>query len=197
MPRPPQYDRDEVLERAMVQFWRDGFEGSSVQDLVEATGLQRGSLYGAFGDKRGLFLAAVERYLVEHVRRRLGLLRGEGPALARLRAFFADLVAYSCGPGRGRGCMVANTAVEMAPRDEAVGERIRAILGEMEAAFAAVVAEGRAAGEIRADCPAEAQARLLVATLMGLRVLARAGLRRAFLEAVAEGAVAGLATPRR
>jgi len=86
--RPREFEREEVVEKALGVFWRQGYQATSVQDLVEATGLNRGSLYDTFGDKHGLFLEVVEHYRSHVTARRLAKLEEPGPARAKIETFF-------------------------------------------------------------------------------------------------------------
>lgn len=194
MARPKTFDRDEVLDRAMRVFWRQGYEATSIQDLVCATGINRASMYDTFGDKRGLFLASVDRYVNAISAMRLGALDEPGPALPALRRFFDDLVRFSVGEGRRLGCLMTNTSVELAPHDEEVADLMGQALGRVEEAFFRLLTRAEAQSEISPGRDLRALARFLLVTLNGLRVLARAKPEEAALRDVVEtalGAVEG------
>ena len=193
MPRPAAFEREAVLEQAMRLFWRQGYEATSVQELVEATGLNRASLYNAFGDKHGLFLAAVDHYQESVSCMRLAGLEAEGPALAALRRYFEELIAFSTGDGRRLGCLITNTAIEMAPRDPASEERLRAGLARVEDAFYRLIRRGQQQGEIAAERDARALARFLLGLVQGLRVLARLDPQEDRLRDLVETGLASLA----
>ena len=173
MARPKAFVEDEVLDHAMRLFWRQGYEATSVQALVEATGVNRASLYGAFGDKHGLFLAAVDRYLGTVTARRQAILEQPGPALAALRRYFEELIAFSLGDGRRLGCLITNAAVELAPRDRETEERLRDGLSRVEDAFYRTLRRAQRQGELAADRDPRALARFLTGMVHGLRVVAR------------------------
>ena len=173
MARPKSFDREEVLERAMAVFWRKGYGATSVRDLVEATGLNPGSLYDTFDDKHGLFLESVALYRRTVVARRLEKLEGPGPARARIATFFEDVIDFSLGEGRLLGCLMTNSAIELAPRDRDTALAVAANFAEIEAAFRRVLRRGAEAGEIAPDKPVEDLARYLASGLQGLRVLAK------------------------
>ena len=192
MARQKEFDRDAVLEQAMLVFWRHGYEATSVQDLVTATGINRASMYGTFGDKRGVFLAAVDRYL-EHVNaKRLAELRAPGPAKAAIRRYFDGLLVFAAGEGRRLGCLITNSAVELAPHDRQIGSCLRESLGRVEQAFHGVIERGQAQGEISPEKDPRALARFLVSTVQGLRVLSRADSEEAVLRDVVSVALAAL-----
>ena len=184
MARPKSFDREEVLERAMAVFWRQGYGATSVRDLVAATGLNPGSLYDTFDDKHGLFLESVTLYRRTVVARRLEKLEGPGPARDRIAAFFEDVIRFSLGEGRLLGCLMTNSTIELAARDRDAAVAVAANFAEMEAAFRQVLHRAREAGEIAADRPVEDLARYLTSGLQGLRVMAKAQQEEAALRAV-------------
>ena len=175
MPRTRQFDEADVLDRATDLFWRQGFEATSIQDLVGALGINRASMYAAFGDKRGLFLAVIDRYLARSNAERLAILAAPGPARAAIGAFLAALLAEAEGAGPRQGCLVTNTLIEMAPRDPEIARRLRASLARVEEGFAEAIRRGQAAGEIGRTRDPGALARYLVGIAQGIRVLARGG----------------------
>ena len=192
MVRYATFDRDQVLDKAMALFWRQGFAASSVQDLVDATGLSRSSLYAAFGDKRGLFLAAVDRYVETASAQRIQALRTGRDPLASIRHFFDDLVAFSVGEGRRLGCLLTNEAVELAPSEPEFDRRFRASLAEVEKAFAEALGRAQRAGEIGAARDLRALSRMLTNTVQGLRVLARAGVDEPVLRDIVNETLAAI-----
>lgn len=184
MARPRGFDEREVLERAICVFWAKGFEHTSLDNLCEATGLNRSSLYAAFGDKRELYLRALERYARDGTARiavalaRPPLRKSFGEFLGRL---IEDIVA---GPGR-RGCFIGNCAAELARLDRGAGARVRASLERIEATFGEALAASKARGELRADADVAALARFLTAGVQGLRLIGKAKPDRAALEDIA------------
>lgn len=192
MARPRQYDRDAVLDAATRLFWERGYEATSVDDLVGATGLNRASMYGAFGDKRGLFLAAIGHYVDTVMRDRLGVLDAPGSALAAITRFFEELIAFSCGRDRHLGCLMTNCAVGLVQRDSAIAAIWRDAIARAEDSFLRAVRRGQDEGEITTAHDAVALARSLVATLHGLRVSARAGVEPEVLRDVVAVALDGL-----
>lgn len=182
MPRPPEFEREVVLDRAMRAFWSRGYEATSIQHLVERTGIQRGSLYGAFGDKRALFLAAIEHYDRVMTAKLLATLDEPGSGLGAIRRFFRLKVDAAQERSRPRGCLVTNSATELASRDRRTASRIGATLGRIEAAFHRAVIRGQQAGEIDPERDARALARFLTSSAQGLSVMAKASPERAPLE---------------
>lgn len=173
MARTAAFDRETVLERAMHAFWRRGYDGTSIHDLVAATGINRASMYNSFGSKQALFLAAVDHYVERVNAERLALLQGDGPAREALRRYFDSLIAFSVGEGRRLGCLLTNTAVELGPRDRDVERKLAGIFARVHSALEQLVRRGQAAGDIAPEKDPVALARFLLNTIHGLRVLAR------------------------
>ncbi|MBF9133299.1 TetR/AcrR family transcriptional regulator [Plantactinospora sp. S1510] len=169
--RPRSFDDRQVIEAAKEVFWQRGYTRTSMRELKNELGVLPGSLHGAFGDKHTFFLRALERY-AEDAREAATALRVDGPALSRVRQFLTEaLDAARSAPGRG--CMLGNTAAEVLPEDEEAGRIIRRAFGELEAALEEALINARRAGEVRADVDCGAYARLLLALLQGLHVIAR------------------------
>ena len=184
MARPRTFEREAVVETALAVFWRQGYQATSVQDLVEATGLNRGSLYDTFGDKHGLFLEVVEYYRTNVTARRLAKLEEPGPARERIATFFREVVEFSVGEGRLLGCLMTNSAVELAPHDRDTRLAVAANMGAMEAAFRRVLTRAKREGDLAADKSPVDLARFLTATANGLRVMAKVAPDRDTLSSV-------------
>ena len=184
MPWQKQYDETEVLRRAMEAFWARGYEATSINDLVAATGINRGSLYAAFADKRGLFLRALEHYDKEHRRAFLAALaRDHAPRDAILEAF--RQVAEASEGGRNRkGCLLVNTALELSPHDPGIEKVVRAKLEAVEAFFRGRIEAARKDGSLSPEIPAAETARVLFALFVGLRVITRSRPDRAVMRSI-------------
>jgi TetR/AcrR family transcriptional repressor of nem operon len=173
MPWEKQFDVDEVLEKAMHAFWSRGYEATSMQDLVERTGVNRGSLYATYHDKHSLFLAALRMYDERQRHQRLQALEAShGPreAIRQLLLSFASGATDSCG---NRGCFLTNTALELAAHDREAGRIVAAAQQAIEAFFERMIRLGQAAGEIGAGVDPDETAAGLLASLAGLAVLSR------------------------
>ncbi|WP_193183516.1 TetR/AcrR family transcriptional regulator [Nisaea sediminum] len=192
MARQKEFDRAEVLENAMRAFWRRGYEATSVQDLVEATGINRGSMYDTFGDKRGLFQAAVQHYISSVSTERLKKVSEAEHPVTGIRAYFEGLVEFSVGDGRELGCLITNSVVELAPHDAVIGETLRKSFARVEDTFYRALLRAQQAGELVAGQDIRALARFLTATTNGLRVLARADADVATLRDVVDSAMSVL-----
>ncbi|MFQ5619326.1 MAG: TetR/AcrR family transcriptional regulator [Rhodospirillales bacterium] len=192
MARPREFDRDQVVDLAVDVFWRKGFEATSIQDLVEATGLNRGSLYNTFGDKAGLFEAVFGRYMASAPTQPVVAAAETGPPRQVIEEFFARLVELGAADPELRGCLMTNTAAGMATRDEDVAARVAAAFHDLEDALFRLIERGQETGEIAPWRDSRALARFLVASAQGLRIMARVNRDRAALEAIADIALSNL-----
>lgn len=176
MARPREFDEDEALEAAMGLFWTKGYEAASLEDLLAAMGIARGSLYKAFRSKRDIYLATLARYdqtVVDAAVAMLGDPAG-GDGGARIRRFLLSAVEPLAGAGDRRGCFLCNAAVDRAQSDPEVAAKVMAMMRRIERAIAAALTEGGQG--VGRDAAARAEtARLLLTAYVGLRVLARAG----------------------
>ena len=194
MARPREFDEATVLDAAMQCFWAHGYEATSVKDLIERTGLTAASLYNVYGDKRAMFRTALDHYIEKSIGARLQ--RSESlPPRDALRAFFDDILRRSLSDRQRKGCMIVNSALEMAPHDKEFRETIVDTLKRLEAFFLDCVERGQADGTITSSQPAVGLAQHLLGVLMGVRVLARVRPERSLLEGVINTALAFLDGP--
>ena len=196
MARIKAFDPDDVLQRAMELFWRDGYASTSLSALLAHMGISRQSLYDTFGDKNSLYLAALDRYEVaftELVDRHLGNADAGVPALV---AFAQVYVSNLVLPEERGGCMMAAAALELAHQDDGVAARVQSHLDTLEFALKSAIAEAQRRGELDAADDANTAARVLVAVLSGLGVMNRSGATRTALRRTIEGAIAALLRPQ-
>ena len=179
MARPREFDEEAALTAAIGCFWARGYEATSTRDLADAMGIAGKSLYNAFGDKHGLFRQALERYL-QGFDVRISRFEGRMPPRQAIRAFFDEIVEQTLCDPDWKGCMLVNSALEVADLRQVVAEG----LAKTEAFFRRCVAAGQRSGTIPTVQTADDLARHLLAVLLGLRVLARSGPERALLEGV-------------
>jgi TetR/AcrR family transcriptional repressor of nem operon len=173
MPRPREFDGHEVLDRAVGVFWRRGYEGTSIADLVDAVGVQRQSLYNVFTDKHGIFVAALARYR-DRIIDGLAPLSAPDAGLAALRAYMLDVVERLRAEGGG-GCLLVKAALGPESAHADVLASVRAGAGAVRAAFARVLAAARETGQIAASTDPDAAAGYLYAVMHGLAALVRTG----------------------
>lgn len=193
MARPRQFDPDELLDRSMHEFWAHGYRNTSVDDLVRATGVRPGSLYNAFpGGKRGLFLETLHRYSNLVVPEKLGALERPGAGLPELRAYFDGLVQDLSTPEGRIGCLMVNSAVELAAEDSEVGELVSGHMSRLERNAERALRNAKRRGEIPASVNPRAKATQLMATGMGLMVVGKTDPGRKVLETIVNGAFADI-----
>ena len=191
MGRAKQFDPSKALDVAVDAFWEHGYDGTGVQDLCRAMDLNPGSIYGAWGDKRALFLAALDRY-VDTVSIEATDRRGRNPSvMAAIRDYFAHLIDAIVDGKRRWGCLITNTAVELARREPTIAARIALHFARLETAFAGALARARDAGELAPGVGLEA-APFLVCVVQGINVLAKTAPTRRSLQTIVETALAGV-----
>ena len=173
MARHKAFNREETLDKALQVFWCIGYEAASMQDLVEAMGINRQSLYDTFGDKRTLFLAALDRYVEQQGAQLQQVLEQTPSAKEGLRRVFDSIVSAAM-QGDRRGCLLVNTAVELPVHDEQTARSLCAKLAQTEDLLRETVRRAQAEGEISRKHSPEILGRFLMNNLRGLRVMARA-----------------------
>lgn len=172
MARPSEFDRDEAIASAIKVFARHGYEAASTSDLLEGMGIGRQSLYGAFGDKRRLFLEALRRYAADSLAQMRAALFG-GTAAEGIEA--ALLVGLGSSADIETGCLGVGSIIEFSRSDEDVNALNDAASRTVIADFAQRVRDGMASGAFDPDLDAEAAAGMLLALRSGLKVSARGG----------------------
>jgi TetR/AcrR family transcriptional repressor of nem operon len=174
MPRPKEYDREELLDRSVELFRAQGFSATTTAELVEALGVNRKSMYAEFGSKQELFEATLEHYDRNHLTRVLGPIEAPGAGIDAIRGAFAGYVTASEGWARGKGCLMANTAVERAALDEASGRFVEGYLSRIRSAFVGALQQAKEAGDLEADADVGELAGFLTTALVGVAASIRA-----------------------
>ena len=196
--RPRAYDPDRAMDRATATFWRSGYSATSLDDLTAATGMNKPSLYGAFGDKRALYLATLERYteagrvaMVEALKPGLPLREG------LQRVYNTALQFYLPTDQTARGCFLIGTAATESVEDPEVRKRLREGLRLYDSLFEARFEQARSAGEIAADADPAALASMASAVLHTLALRSRAGDPEKMLRAIAGAGIDLICGPER
>lgn len=173
MARPQEFNSAEALQKALGVFWRKGYAATTLEDLLGSTGLSKSSLYATFGSKRELFLKAFDSY---RAARTIDMERvlAQGSARKAIETFFVEIIAGLQKPEPSEGCMSTNQAVEMAPHDAEVRDRVEADFQLIEDALATTIERGQKEGSIASTRRARELARLLVIAFPGLQVMVRA-----------------------
>lgn len=171
MARPAEFDRDEVLDKAMEAFWRTGFNATSVADLVNVTRLKPGSLYSAFASKRGLFIEVLDTYAARRIEGVKQVLDHAENPLAAIRDMMHRFVADLSNDKIGRGCLMVNTMTELATEDDEIRERVSNYLDQVEQYVRRTLTLAKQQGQLRADADADTLAKMLMTTIWGMRIM--------------------------
>lgn len=184
MGRSKEFEESVVLQKAMELFWQQGYEKTSLNDLVEHMGIHRRSLYDTFGDKHTLFLKAIDCFS-EFTKNRLNLGVLHAKTAKQAIQFIFDFMIEESGD-KSLGCLFVNAATELAARDKEVEEKIKKAFMGLEHLIAECIRKGQQAGEIRCDYDAEFLAENLHNALLGIRVLARTSASREKMKRIEE-----------
>jgi TetR/AcrR family transcriptional repressor of nem operon len=198
MPRNPEYDRAKVVDRAMAVFWTRGYGQTSIGDLVNATGLKPGSLYAAFGSKKGVFLEVLDEYNRGFVRRVQAMSVADSSKIDAIRRILADIVDDAVDGSGCRGCLSVNALLEMAEHEPEIAARIDAHNRAVSEGFAKLIRAAQSENELPPDKSPEGMAAFLVNNIWGLRVSCKSRPDRATLETVVASVLEALGvTPNR
>jgi TetR/AcrR family transcriptional repressor of nem operon len=175
LPRPKEFNPDDAIEKAMQVFWHKGYEATSMEDLLEAMDLNRGSLYDTFGDKRQLFLKVVDRYCTAFASSKFPLLDQPGPALPTLRRFISGMIEVGLADPQRRGCLISNTVMELSPHEKEIAGKLRLALKMAEDTFFKVLTRAKQQGELQKGQDPRTLAQFLVTMMQGAIVMIKAG----------------------
>jgi TetR/AcrR family transcriptional repressor of nem operon len=188
MGRPVSFDQTEMLETIQSVFWENGYSATSLDDIMQSTGLAKGSLYGAYGSKQEMYVLAFTDYCDWAVADLVERLRGDDAgAIVRLRAYVQS--AAKGGASARRGCMLAKGTAEVAARFPDVDKIIERTFKAMEHAIVQCVRQAQSVGDIAADRDARMIGVTLLAVVRGMGALAQAGTSSASLSLAAQGAL--------
>jgi TetR/AcrR family transcriptional repressor of nem operon len=191
MARPREFDRDVAVERAMSVFWSKGYGATSTDDLLRAMKIGRQSMYDTFGDKRRLYVEALQRYQLESVAGSIKRLRSIASPLAGIEALVVGVIS-SDRATREKGCMGVSAVCEFGSADTELAELRLKSGGMLHKALVGRLQDAQVAGEIGGTVDIERAARFVETTMLGLQVAAKAGESIRTLRDVAIFAIAGL-----
>ena len=192
MPRHAEFNRDNVIDQATGVFWERGYARTSVGDLVSATGLQPGSLYAAFGNKKGLFLEVIDRYNRGFVGRIRSLRDAPGRSIDKLEGLLQQVVEDTAAGKANHGCLTVNALLEMSAHDDDIAVRLQGHNARLRKAFAWLVKDAQAEGDVEPARDANELATFVLNNLWGMRVMCKSRPDRASLDAIVEGVLNGL-----
>jgi TetR/AcrR family transcriptional regulator, transcriptional repressor for nem operon len=188
MPWEKQFDETAVLEKAQRAFWESGYEGTSLATLLDAMGIQKGSFYATFSSKHDVFMAAMQKYVDERFQQLETLFTASSPLVALIQHIHS-LTAEILGDDGPLGCLMANAAVEMAPKDEVVRALVQKTFDRHMGLYRKVLDSAVARGELPDCFDSLRVARALFGAVVAMRVLARAGMAPAVIHAIRDQAV--------
>jgi TetR/AcrR family transcriptional repressor of nem operon len=190
MGRPRAFDVDIVLDKALETFRAKGFDGASLKDLEKSTGLRRASLYGAYGNKRALYLASMRRYDETRAAGLVEMLKAAKTGRAALELLFSTVVSQAIGDPCG--CLMNNAAIERSAHDEKVSRCVEENRRRIETGIAAAIERGIEDASLRRDVNPRESAHFLFGNVLGIRALARFGCSRNELSRVAAMAISAV-----
>lgn len=189
MARPREFDTDQTLQSAMRVFWKQGYHATSFQHLMKAAGVGKQSLYGAFGNKRSLFLKCLSLYTKQTILEIQRMLNESDSALDGIE----QVLRYASEPADSRkcpaGCLMTNTALELGLDDPGVAEEVRRMFRGFEKLLVAAVRRAQAQGEISKNLDSIAVGQSLANTISGIRILEKTGVSKQQVRTVVETAL--------
>jgi len=186
MARPQSFDRSDVLSQALQVFWQKGYDGASIQDLVDATGLNRGSLYNAFGDKADLFAEVMTLYRSHSPIHALVNAPQDADVSLLFQDFFQSLVDRAQSDLDHKGCLMTNTAAGFYGCSQDMSDWVCDSLQGMESLFVRLIERGQEFDDISSSAEPRKLARFLIAAAQGLNVMARTGAEVQSLQDIAD-----------
>ena len=192
MARTKDFNEDEVLAKAVTLFWHKGYNGTSMQDLVDGLGISRSSLYDTYGDKHALFVKALESYKASSSGELCNIISNTVSAKEAVKKLFEFTTRALISDQQHKGCFMVNTEVEVAPHDEQVATIICQNEQQVEDAFYHAIKKGQESGEISSEKDARALARFIFNTVKGLRVSAKSTTDESFFDDVTRTAMSVL-----
>jgi len=184
MARPKIFNEEDVIDKAVKVFWAKGYEATSMQDLVNAMGIQRGSLYATFGSKQQLFLKSLNRYSVTVVKNLLEILNSKPSAIESIELFFAQLVEHLLTAGELRSCLVTNSAIERGLNDNETKQLVLQLLQALENGFYNSLLRAKDNAEISTEIDLKQLASYLTSSMQGLLVMGKVCSERSVLEGI-------------
>ena len=192
MARPQQYNREKVIDQAMHLFWRQGYQATPVSDLVQVTGMRPGSLYGAFGNKEGLLLAAMESYTRQVELLLADVFTSHPSAREGVTAFLESLVNEASDGKLSNGCLLVNTLLEMAGNNRGICTEVDRLLRRVENCFEAVFLRAQEQGDLPEDADCSGLATFLMGSVWSLRVMSRLSTDKQRMQAIVGPALRGM-----
>ena len=192
MNRARTFEPSTTLSQVVDLFSSKGYAETSMEDIVQTTGVSRYGLYGTFGNKRELFEQALEQYAEGMGKQSFLRLLEPGASLDHIRSIFDERVADMCCAEEHKGCLFIHTAMELAPQDEELRGVLQRLMKRMSKAFAIGLDSAKGRGEVAKDVDVDAAGELLTSTMFGLAVLGRTGFPKATLDGIVDSTLGSL-----
>lgn len=173
MARTKDFDENEVLNKAVCLFWHKGYNGTSMQELVDALGISRSSMYDTFGDKHELYIKALAHYQQEGAKQLCGIVTAETSGKAAVRKLLEHVASDMLSDKQGKGCFMVNANVETAPHDKDVMEIITKNEKLIEESFFKAITKGFDNGEFKTTQDPRALARFVSNAIKGIQVTSK------------------------
>jgi len=173
MPWEKTFDTDDVIARAIKVFWHKGYTAASMADLTKAMGINKGSLYNAFGSKKRLFICALQQYDRDRMQHALGKMNIMDTPLDAITGMFDHVISHNCNNPENKGCLLVNTALELPHHDADIREMVTKSLDNLKDFFEANIVRGQADGSIPTHINPQTTAHVLRSLIVGLQVLSR------------------------
>jgi len=186
MARTKDFDENEVLQKAMNLFWHQGYNGTSMQDLVDGLGISRSSMYDTFGDKHTLFIRALENYRQIAMNEMKAIVDNAPTAKDAIRKMFEYTVTELLRDDQHRGCFMVNAGVELAPHDQEVNKMLCDNDRQLEKYFNEAIKKGQSNGEISDEQSSHALAQFILNSIKGIRVTAKSGADKKVFQDIVE-----------
>jgi len=193
MSRPVEYDREFVLARATQSFWKKGFHATSMSDLVDATGLKPGSLYGGFHSKEALFLDSIDYYGNRSVAAIGDILNNADAPLEGIRVFITRIGKELTSHDKGHACFLVNSSLELSSSNPLVKQRVKHHFDAIETLFRKALSEAKKAGDLSKDKDPKSLAAFLMTSIWGLRVMGETDPKPDRVDAVVKSVLSVLA----
>lgn len=179
MARTKEFNEIEILDKAIDLFWFKGYNGASMQDVVDSLGLSRSSIYDTFGDKHQLYISALEQYRKQAAGGLIDMVKQSISPIQTIQQLLEMLSNDSLNTVCNKGCFMTNSTIELAPHDPEIHKIVKDNMQDIEEAFYNLVKKGQDLGEITNQNDARSLARFLFNTISGIRVAAKSGADKA------------------
>ncbi|MDR6560185.1 MULTISPECIES: TetR/AcrR family transcriptional regulator [unclassified Arcicella] len=192
MARTKEFNEIEILDKAIDLFWFKGYNGASMQDVVDSLGLSRSSIYDTFGDKHQLYISALEQYRKQAAGGLIDMVKQSVSPLQTIQQLLEMLANDSLNPICSKGCFMTNSTIELAPHDPEIHKIVKDNMQDIEEAFYNLVKKGQDLGEITNQNDARALASFLFNTISGIRVAAKSGANKAVYQDIIDVTLSAL-----